>query len=193
MTISIFPTLIHYAPLGTPKLNRELEKEAYQIRDYDKEGQKWCKKNYPGGYTSYQTLSSLHTFSSTFSELEKKIRRSVKSFVRKLQYDMSNKELFMTDCWVNIMPKKVTHPMHLHPLSTISGTYYVSTPKGTSSITFEDPRLPFYMAQPPRPFRYSVTPKAGNLVLFESWLRHEVEANQAEKDRISISFNYHWR
>jgi uncharacterized protein (TIGR02466 family) len=30
------------------------------------------------------------------------------------------------------------------------------------------------------------------VVLFESWLRHEVAANQAEEDRVSISFNYHW-
>ena len=193
MSISIFQTLIHYAPLGSPRLLKELKKEAYQIRDYDKEGQRWCKSNYPGEYTSYQTLSSLHTFSSTFAALEKSIRKAANSFAKKLNYDMSGKELFMTDCWVNIMPKSVTHPMHLHPLSTISGTYYVSTPKGTSSITFEDPRLPMYMAQPPRPFRHSITPKAGNLVLFESWLRHEVAANQANEDRISISFNYHWR
>jgi len=29
----------------------------------------------------------------------------------------------MTDCWVNVMPKQVVHGLHLHPLSTISGTY----------------------------------------------------------------------
>jgi uncharacterized protein (TIGR02466 family) len=29
--------------------------------------------------------------------------------------------------------------------------------------------------------------------MWESWLRHEVPANQAKSDRISISFNYGWR
>ena len=33
-------------------------------------------------------------------------------------------------------------------------------------------------------------PAPGTLILFESWLRHEVPPNQARQDRISISFNY---
>jgi uncharacterized protein (TIGR02466 family) len=35
--------------------------------------------------------------------------------------------------------------------------------------------------------------EAGKLILFESWLRHEVSANQSDEERISISFNYDWR
>ena len=33
---------------------------------------------------------------------------------------------------------------------------------------------------------------AGNVILFESWLRHEVAANRIEEERISISFNFNW-
>jgi uncharacterized protein (TIGR02466 family) len=29
--------------------------------------------------------------------------------------------------------------------------------------------------------------------MWESWLRHEVPANAAKRERISISFNYGWR
>jgi uncharacterized protein (TIGR02466 family) len=32
----------------------------------------------------------------------------------------------------------------------------------------------------------------GQVVLFESWLRHEVPPNPAAGERISISFNYSW-
>ena len=32
----------------------------------------------------------------------------------------------------------------------------------------------------------------GDVLLWESWLRHEVPMNQAEDDRISVSFNYRW-
>jgi uncharacterized protein (TIGR02466 family) len=32
---------------------------------------------------------------------------------------------------------------------------------------------------------------AGKVVLFESWLRHEVPPNPAAAERVSISFNYH--
>ena len=34
--------------------------------------------------------------------------------------------------------------------------------------------------------------EAGNVVLFESWLRHEVPPNPVDAERISISFNYNW-
>jgi uncharacterized protein (TIGR02466 family) len=30
------------------------------------------------------------------------------------------------------------------------------------------------------------------VVLFESWMRHEVTANPVESERVSISFNYDW-
>ena len=104
----------------------------------------------------------------------------------------------MTDCWVNIMPRHVVHGLHLHPLSTISGTYYVQTPRGCPGIKFEDPRLDRLMASPPRRpdavnRPWVVLPaEAGKLVLFESWLRHEVPPNPLNAERISISFNFNW-
>jgi uncharacterized protein (TIGR02466 family) len=82
----------------------------------------------------------------------------------------------------------------------ISGTVYVATPKGSSALKLEDPRLPLMMAAPPRradapqamqPFVY-LQPQAGTVLMWESWLRHEVPANAARAERISISFNYSW-
>ena len=34
--------------------------------------------------------------------------------------------------------------------------------------------------------------EAGNVILFESWLRHEVPSNRVPEERISVSFNYAW-
>ena len=42
-----------------------------------------------------------------------------------------------------------------------------------------------------RSFIY-VAPEPGEILLWESWLRHEVPMNMSEEDRISISFNYGW-
>ena len=64
--------------------------------------------------------------------------------------DLAGRSLAMTDCWVNVMPRHAAHGLHLHPISTISGTYYVRTPRGASHLKFEDPRLPSLMASPPR-------------------------------------------
>jgi uncharacterized protein (TIGR02466 family) len=101
----------------------------------------------------------------------------------------------MTDCWVNVMSEHVSHGLHLHPLSTISGTYYVQTPKDSPGLKFEDPRLDRFMAAPPRKSGESwvVLPaEAGKVHLFESWLRHEVAVHRGKAPRVSVSFNYSW-
>ena len=36
----------------------------------------------------------------------------------------------------------------------------------------------------------SVAPQPGTVLLWESWLRHEVPINLSEDVRISVSFNY---
>jgi uncharacterized protein (TIGR02466 family) len=77
----------------------------------------------------------------------------------------------------------------------------VSVPPSADVIKFEDPRLGLMMAAPPRKAGarrenrtfITVAPKPGTVLLWESWLRHEVPVNRSRKDRISLSFNYGWR
>ncbi len=200
---AFFPTLIYSARLrerGWRKLNDRLLRECLQLQRDDKAGRKWSVKNYPGGYTSYSSVHRMHRHSPTFAALESRIDRHMQAFARALDFDLTGRKLAMTDCWVNIMPRHTAHGLHLHPLSTLSGTYYVKTPKGAPGLKFEDPRLERFMAAPPR--RHDSRPQnqpwvampaqAGNVLIFESWLRHEVAPNPVEEDRISISFNYGW-
>ncbi|MCM2274555.1 MAG: TIGR02466 family protein [Candidatus Didemnitutus sp.] len=199
-----FPTYLYHEPLqktGLERFNTELADECHRIRDYDEAGRKWSAKNYPGGYTSYASLNQLHEFSSTFAGLERKITAHVRKFARSLDLDLRGREVFMTDFWVNIMPEHAAHSLHLHPNAFISGTYYVVTPPGCPGLKFEDPRLSKFMAAPPRlpgarPHNLphiTYPAKAGWLLLFESWLRHEVATNRTNAERISVSFNYNWR
>jgi uncharacterized protein (TIGR02466 family) len=142
----------------------------------------------------------MHQMSPTFAALENRIDAHVRTFARMLDFDLAGRRLSMTDCWVNVMTRQVVHGLHLHPLATISGTYYVRTPHGCSGLKFEDPRLDRFMASPPRKARarrenqlwVTVPAEQGKVVLFESWLRHEVAPNPTEAERISISFNYSW-
>ncbi len=198
-----FPTYVYcesLQPKGLDKLNAELVTECDQLRAFDVAGRKWSESNYPGGYTSYASMNELHRFSSTFEGLERKIAKHVKAYAKLLEFDLRGREVYMTDCWVNMMPPGTSHGLHIHPLSFISGTYYVQTPPGCPGIKFEDPRLDRFMAAPPRKTKckpeheafVTYPAEAGNVVLFESWLRHEVPANQVSEERISISFNYAW-
>lgn len=200
----VFPTLIYQEPLAArarvASLNRQLTAEIADVSDLDGAGVKWSDENYPNGFTSYGSANELHRFSPTFAALEKAIDGHVKKFVKALELDLGGRPLRMTNCWANVMQANSYHGMHLHPLAVLSGTYYVSVPKGASCLKFEDPRLAFFMGAPPRKENcrpenrtfLKIPAEAGKLVLFESWLRHEVPLHPGPEPRVSVSFNYGW-
>jgi uncharacterized protein (TIGR02466 family) len=204
MTIrEYFPTLVYTAALqkaGASEFNRQLLKECRQLRADDAAGRRWSVENYPGGYTSYGSANRLQRVSPTFGTLQRKLQRHVKAFAAAVEWDLKDRKLSMTDCWINIMPRQTVHGLHLHPLSSLSGTYYVQIPSGCPGIKFEDPRLDRFMAAPPRTTDarpanrawITLPAEAGHLVLFESWLRHEVAPNPIDAERVSVSFNYNW-
>ena len=202
-TQALFPTLVYTGRLrgrDWQALNARLLRECRQLRADDTAGRRWSARNYPGGFTSYGSANRMHRLSPTFAALARALDVHVASFAGTLAFDLTGRELAMTDCWVNIMGRAAAHGAHLHPLSTISGTYYVATPPRSAALKFEDPRLERYMAAPPRLARaprarrawVQVAARTGAVVLFESWLRHEVPANGAATERVSISFNYSW-
>lgn len=194
----LFVTQVYQAPIKTDL--KDLKNEIFQIQKADVAGQKWSELNYKNGYTSYGSWDQLHQMSSTFESLEKKIHLHVQKYCKSLDYDLKKSSLKMNSFWVNIMPAGALHTAHIHPHSVISGTYYVDIPAKASAIKFEDPRLGSFMnaplvkesAKPENVRFFSLQPKAGDLILFESWLKHEVPLNQSKKPRISISFNYTW-
>jgi uncharacterized protein (TIGR02466 family) len=204
MTIhAYFPTQVYVAPLltkGAAAFTARVARSCQQISSDDQAGKKWSARRYPGGYTSYNSLPRLQLMSPVFEKLERYVDPHVARFAKALDFDLGGRVLAMTDCWINLMPRQVVHTNHLHPLATISGTFYVQAPPGCSALKIEDPRLDRFMAAPPRKAKAHVSNRtwidipaqAGKLVLFESWLRHEVPPNPAATERISVSFNYGW-
>src|SRR5215813_5948961 len=111
-TRAYFPTLIYTARLGGVRgqaLQRRLLRECMQLRLDDSAGRAWSARNYPGGYTSYNSVSRLHQLSPTFAQLERQISRHVRTYAKSLDFDLTGRELTMTDCWANIMPRQVVH------------------------------------------------------------------------------------
>lgn len=106
----------------------------------------------------------------------------------------------LNNLWININSKLSFNRPHVHPESTISGVYYVKVPKQSGNIVFNHPSKtqPYHIhndaIQAPNDINSStwhITPDAGLLILFPSWLEHYVEPNNNEDDRISIAFNAH--
>ena len=199
MTRLLFATQIHRAELsGAAALNAELARVCLAIAAEDRAGQRWARAHGYRGYTSYASLDDLPRRATVFEQLKKKIDCQVAVFARALDFDLKGRRLKLDSLWLNVMPEGGVHGGHIHPHSAISGTYYVALPKGASAIKFEDPRLPLMMAAPARKAKarahnqtfVTVAPRPGTLLLWESWLRHEVPPNTARGKRISVSFNY---
>ena len=196
---SLFATRLYHAELGGVDA-AELEASCYAIAEDDEAGQDWCEQEGFPGYTSYASLSDLPWRFPIFADVVKRLDAHVAEFAKDLQFDLGDKALKLEDLWINILPEGGIHTGHLHPHSVISGTTYVAMPSDTSAIKFEDPRHAMMMAAPRRiqdareelrEFIY-MSPAVGDVLLWESWLRHEVPMNMAEEDRISVSFNYSW-
>jgi uncharacterized protein (TIGR02466 family) len=200
---SLFVTRLYRAQLAefSPKIDAaELETSCYGIAEDDEAGQDWCEENGYPGYTSYASLTDLPWRFPIFKDLVEALDKHVAAFAEDLEFDLDDKKLRLEDIWINILPEGGTHSSHLHPHSVISGTTYVAMPEGTSALKLEDPRSARMMAAPARKkdareemktFVYA-KPAVGDVMLWESWLRHEVPMNMAEDERISVSFNYAW-
>ena len=200
---SLFVTRLYRANLadiGNAPDVAELENACLTIADDDESGQQWCEDNNFPGYTSYASLDDLRWRVPIFEDLVQLLDKHVAAFINDLEFNLDGKKIKLDSIWINILPEGGFHTSHLHPHSVISGTTYVSVPKGASAIKFEDPRHSMMMTAPTREANVreelqsyvSVQPEIGEVLLWESWLRHEVPMNMSEEERISVSFNYGW-
>jgi uncharacterized protein (TIGR02466 family) len=178
----------------------ELDASCRAIAEDDGAGRRWCRKNGYAGYTSYASLNDLPWRFPIFKELQRKLDTHVAAFATALDYDRGGRKIALDSLWINILPEGGVHTSHIHPHSVISGTLYVAMPDGASAIKFEDPRHAMMMAAPPRKAKAAEenrsfvyrAPAPGEVLLWESYLRHEVPLNRAEAERITVSFNYRW-
>ena len=197
----LFVTQVYEASLadgrGFEAFNAALIDACRMLAIEDGAGRAWCRANGYRGYTSYGSLTDLPQRLPEFAELKRHLDRHAAAYAAALKFDMARKPRLDT-LWINILKPGGGHTGHIHPHAVLSGTVYVEVPDGASALKLEDPRLPMMMARPSvsaaateaeKPFVY-LTPRRGTVLMWESWLRHEVPTNGAKSDRISISFNY---
>jgi uncharacterized protein (TIGR02466 family) len=196
-TRALFPTLLYQADLAAPEFMQELAHSIRSFAEQDEAGRRWSREHGYKGYTSYASLNDLPRRDPAFADLAKLLVRHAASFATDLAFDLQRKPR-LDSLWVSLLKGAGHHSAHIHPHSILSGTLYVEVPEGAGAIRFEDPRLAMMMAAPKRrddaeealrPF-VTVQPRSGQLLLWESWLRHEVLPGTAKAERLSISFNF---
>ena len=195
---SLFATRLYQGSLNDPAFVEELGHACRMLAEDDRAGRAWSKEHGYRGYTSYASLNDLPLRDPTIGELVKRLNKHVAKFAADCAFDLGGRKLKLDSLWVNVLKPGGTHSGHIHPHSIVSGTVYIAVPPGAGPLKLEDPRLPLMMAAPTRDedapedlrsFVY-VAPSDGTVLLWESWLRHEVPPGTAKSKRISISFNY---
>lgn len=192
---TLFATPLYEALVDQPSLLEDLARSIRSLAKDDRAGRAWSREHGYKGYTSYASLDDLPRRDPSFADLKRLLIRHAAAFAKDLAWDVRPR---LDSLWVNLIRGDGHHSAHIHPHAIISGTLYVEAPAESGPIRFEDPRLPMMMAAPLRhrdapeqlrPF-VEVVPHAGLLLMWESWLRHEVRPGGGRGDRLSISFNF---
>jgi uncharacterized protein (TIGR02466 family) len=197
MTRSLFVTKLYEAELGDEALLADLAHSIRTLASDDEAGRRWSREHRYAGYTSYASLNDLPRRDPAFAALAKSLTRHAAQFAQGCAFDFTRKPR-LDSLWANLLKAGGHHSGHIHPHSIISGTFYIEVPAGSGTIRLEDPRLPLMMAAPQRRADapeelssfVSVEPRAGLLLMWESWLRHEVLPGTGRGERLSISFNF---
>ena len=131
------------------------------------------------------------------------INKTVSDYLRNtgITVDLS----WQLQVWANINRLGDYHNLHNHPHSYLSGTYYVSVPSTENlqagnradidpgAISFYDPRGQANMTAIKGDGQidpeHRVQPKAGQILMWPSFLHHFVHPNLTSDLRVSISFN----
>jgi uncharacterized protein (TIGR02466 family) len=195
--VRLFVTKLYEVEVGDDRLLRDLARSIRDLARHDAAGRDWSKTHRYAGYTSYASLNDLPKRDPAFADLAKLLTRHAAEFARECALETTRRPR-LDSLWVNLLKSAGHHSGHIHPHSIISGALYVEVPERSGAIRFEDPRLPLMMAAPRRradapeellPF-VTVQPRPGLLLMWESWLRHEVLPGRGNGERLSVSFNF---
>ena len=191
---TLFPTAVQDSILNDEEYIQQIENEIYRLKDLSPEGQ--SISNY-GGWQSPRNAWWDGT-SPILEELGMKLLPHMKKYYSDTQKNDRVDDLKLQSIWGNISNKHAYNNLHIHSGAQVSGILYIKAPKYCGNVVFVNPSANLKMCEAfgdktaTTPFnndRFFYEPKRGRLLLFPSYLGHEVEPNITDEDRISIAFN----
>ena len=129
----------------------------------------------------------------------------MKEYVDCLDYDLDKgRDVFLESMWFNFNGKGCYNVSHHHPSATLAGVLWLKAPKNCGQLVFESSNefAEYDLMSVQKPYMvdnylacaaYRINPEEGMMTVFPSHLRHGVEINNSEEDRISLAFNIQFR
>lgn len=166
-------------------------------------GKKFDSREYSNpNHVSTYNVQEAANFQSTDRRLDKLTSHLVataKNFLDHQNVESSSYR-FSPYYLFNKIGKNSGHAQHAHPESIVSGCIYLQAYEDSSPIIFKDPRPidKYYYYKPifnrmsdsykllPE---YSVPVYTGLVLMWNSWLEHEIPICYSDKERITIAFN----
>lgn len=143
-----------------------------------------------GGYQSDDIQQGVNT---QIDRLVSHLNQEVKNIC--LQVSLPPLEI--KNIWLNINPPGSYNELHNHQDAVLSGVYYIDAGEKQGDIHFlrsdnAEYHLPEYIEKINyfNSSKASYAAKTGALYIFPGWLKHQVDGNQSNHDRLSLSFNY---
>jgi len=135
------------------------------------------------------------------SNLKEFIDENLLIYKKELLRIKDSNEIYVTQSWVNRSQSGQFHPKHKHPNSIVSGVIYLDEDSDDDL-----PPIRFHRSHEMFPLDFhfddlnefnascrTFEPLQGLLILFPSLLEHDVESNQSDRMRTSLSFNTYVR
>ena len=154
-------------------LNDQLERDIREAGDY------------LGGRTAAKCLMTrwdMHTVYESFVDVSEKAKEIANACPLATKTDTNGNPLkvplYLNDTWGLIYTTGQSAKVHNHWPSLWSYTYCISACDQCSPLVFPNAKEPL-----------SITPKTSQMIVFPSWLQHEVPEHTCNHERIMISGN----
>ena len=187
-------------PIMEVQLDLDLEKLTeftFEMWNNDKKG---VKQTNFGGWQSGGVIKEKH---EEFIKLKKEITQHLQTFHSNFFREMKYKENVtpaIVDAWLNINEKYHYNEWHHHPMSTLSGVFYIKHDCSAENgdFVFKNPysyatfHWPIGLVKDFNKITscfINYIPKPNMLLIFPAWLEHKVEMNLKNDSRISLSFD----
>ena len=186
----VFPTPIFFGEIDNhTEVKEELDAVIKQI-DF-KYNESWGATHHLSDPTFKQNLIADYDL----KHLKKAIQKNVFEYLGEVfqlkdgwkgQHDYN-----IMQSWIALFKKGNYGHIHSHGEADIAGVYYHTVPEGSGHLFFEPPapQLSDSMVFSRWGTRMDARAPEGGILLFPGFMKHGIQTNTTDHDRISVSFN----
>lgn len=146
-----------------------------------------------GTVCSFYEASNLHN-DPVCKDLVEFVEHHARIYWQELQYT-NDLTPYLVQMWANKTPKGGWIQSHLHGSIPLTGSLYVTAGRNMGDLIIENPLDSILVSQPmdykaQETLHHRVEVSTGDLVLFPGWLRHRVEPNLTDQQRLILGLHF---